>query len=86
MDLNAKTISSNVKTWESSKSYNANIIGITSIVHRSVEDIDFGYIDKPLLNDPVESWDENNIPEWLDKIPMTHRGRSGEWRNFLLYI
>ena len=60
------------------KSYNANIVGITSIVHRSVEDIDFGYIYKPLLNHPVESWDENNIPEWLDKIPMTHRGRSGK--------
>ena len=57
---------------------NANITGITSIVHRSMEEIDFGCIYKPLLNYPVESWDENNLPDWLSKIPITVHGRSGK--------
>ena len=60
------------------KSCNANVAGITSIVHRSVEEIDFGHSYKPLLNHPVESWDEDHIPEWLSETPMTHRGRSGK--------
>ena len=57
---------------------NANVVGVTSIVHRSMEDISFDCPYKPLLNYPVESWDENDIPDWLKKIPMTQRGRSGK--------
>ena len=60
------------------KACKANIRGVTSIVHRSVEEIDFGCTYKPLLNYPVESWDEKNIPDWLKKVPMTKRGRSGK--------
>ena len=60
------------------KACKANIRGVTSIVHRSVEEIDFGCTYKPLLNYPVESWDEKNIPDWLKKVPMTERGRSGK--------
>jgi len=60
------------------KACNANVIGVTSIVHRSIEEIDFGCIYKPLLNYPVESWDKNDLPDWLRKVPMTERGRSGK--------
>ena len=60
------------------KNCNANIIGVTSIVHRSIEEINFGCTYKPLLNYPVESWDEKNIPDWLNEIPITQQGRSGK--------
>ena len=58
--------------------HNANIIGITSIVHRSMENINFNCPYKPLLNYPVESWDQDNTPDWLNKIPITVQGRSGK--------
>ncbi len=58
--------------------YNANVIGVTSIVHRSMKEIDFGCKYKPLLEYPVESWDEDDIPDWLNKIPITVHGRSGK--------
>ena len=60
------------------KGLNANIAGVTSIVHRSVDEIDFGCTYKPLLNHPVQSWDEANIPNWLNEIPITVHGRSGK--------
>ena len=60
------------------KKNNANIIGVTSIVHRSVKDIDFGCSYKPLLRHPVESWEEQEVPDWLNQIPLTVHGRSGK--------
>ena len=60
------------------KENNANIAGITSIVHRNVNDINFGYIYKPLLCHPVKSWEESDIPDWLNEIPITIHGRSGK--------
>tara|TARA_B100000700_G_scaffold313826_1_gene399469 strand:+ start:91 stop:660 length:570 start_codon:yes stop_codon:yes gene_type:complete len=57
---------------------NANVVGVTSIVHRSMEDISFDCPYKPLLNYPVESWDANEIPDWLEKTPITVHGRSGK--------
>ncbi len=60
------------------KKYKANVVGVTSIVHRSVEEIDFGCNYKPLLNHPVESWNETDVPNWLSDIPITVHGRSGK--------
>ena len=60
------------------KKNNANIIGVTSIVHRSVEDIDFGCNYKPLLRYPVQSWEEGDVPDWLNEISLTVHGRSGK--------
>ena len=60
------------------KDCNAIVYGITSIVDRSVKPINFGFDYKPLVNHPVESWDENEIPNWLNEIPITKRGRSGK--------
>ena len=57
---------------------NAKIAGITSIVDRSSNDIDFGFNYKPLLKFPVQSWSKDDIPDWLNKIPLTQRGRSGK--------
>ena len=58
--------------------YKGNVLGITSIVHRSIEEIDFGSIYKPLLRYPVKSWEEDKIPDWLNEIPITVNGRSGK--------
>ena len=60
------------------KSNNANVIGITSIVHRSINQIDFGSDYKPLLKYPVESWLKEEVPDWLNEIPITVHGRSGK--------
>ena len=60
------------------KDYNAIVYGITSIVDRNVKPVNFGFDYKPLVNHPVESWDENEIPDWLNEIPITKRGRSGK--------
>ncbi|MAV64164.1 MAG: orotate phosphoribosyltransferase [Candidatus Marinimicrobia bacterium] len=58
--------------------YSGNIIGISSIVHRSSDKIDFGYRYKPLLTHHVDSWTEDDIPDWLKKIPISVHGRSGK--------
>ena len=60
------------------KENNANLVGVTSIVHRSVNPIDFDCDYMPLLNHPVESWEEECMPDWLSKIPITVNGRSGK--------
>ena len=60
------------------KQNNGEVIGVTSIVDRSTQEVDFGCDYKPLLRYPVESWNENDIPLWLKEIPLTHRGRSGK--------
>ena len=57
---------------------NANVVGITSIVHRSMNEIDFECNYRPLLRYPVESWKESDMPDWLSKIPITIHGRSGK--------
>jgi len=60
------------------KKNNANVIGVTSIVHRSIDKIDFNCNYKPLLCHPVQSWEEKDIPDWLNNIPITVHGRSGK--------
>ena len=56
----------------------AKIIGIVSLIHRSEEEIDFGYKYKTLLEFPVKSWNENEVPKWLADIPITKPGRTGK--------
>ena len=60
------------------KKYNGNIVGITSIVHRNKEEINFGYNYHPLLEYPVDSWEEKDVPDWLSEIPISVHGRSGK--------
>ena len=61
-----------------SNNYGADIIGICSLVDRSLNKNNFQYEYKPLLNLPIESWDEHDIPDWLNVIPLTSPGRSGK--------
>ena len=31
-----------------------------------------------LMNLPVQSWDKNNVPDWLMKVPLTKPGSTGK--------
>ena len=58
--------------------YKANIVGIVCIVNRSQKNIKFDARFDSLLNFPSESWEENECPEWLTKIPITKPGSTGK--------
>ncbi len=58
--------------------YKTNIVGVCSLVDRSLIENDFGYKYKSLLKLPIESWEEDNVPDWLGQIPITSPGRSGK--------
>jgi len=60
------------------KTYKANIVGVICIVNRSLKNIDFDSRFESLLNFPSESWDENECPEWLLKIPIVKPGSTGK--------
>ena len=60
------------------KENKANLIGITSILDRNNQPVDFGFNYEPLVQYPVKSWTEDDIPEWLNKISITKPGRSGK--------
>ena len=60
------------------KNYNAQLIGITSILDRNKEPVNFGPPYSPLVQYPIESWSSEDIPDWLNKIPITKPGRSGK--------
>jgi len=40
--------------------------------------LDFGFPFCSLLELSVESWAENNIPDWLEKIKITKPGSTGK--------
>ena len=61
-----------------SNNYKANIVGICSLVDRSLNENNFQYEYKSLLNLPIESWEEKDVPDWLNAIPITSPGRSGK--------
>ena len=60
------------------KKYNANLIGVTSILDRNKKPIDFGYPYQPLIQYPVDSWSSEDVPDWLKQVPITKPGRSGK--------
>ena len=60
------------------KNYNAELVGITSILDRNKEPIDFGFSYKPLVQYPVDSWDTDKCPQCVNGINLTSRGRSGK--------
>ena len=59
------------------ESLDAEIVGISSLAHRG-KLIDFGYRYKPLVEINIETWDLDNIPTWLDEIPITKPGSTGK--------
>ena len=60
------------------KNYNAELVGITSILDRNKEPINFGFSYKPLVQYPVDSWNIEDCPHCLNNIEITSRGRSGK--------
>ena len=54
------------------------IVGITSILDRNQEPVDFGHSYKPLVQYPVDSYAADQVPDWLNEIPITKPGRSGK--------
>ena len=58
--------------------YKAEIVGIVSLIHRSKEKINFGHNYRTLLEFPVDSWDECDIPDWLSNIEITKPGSTGK--------
>ena len=61
-----------------SNHYEADIVGICSLVDRSLTQNNFKHEYKTLLDFPIESWEEKDVPDWLDAIPITSPGRSGK--------
>ena len=61
-----------------SNNHKANIVGICSLVDRSLNENNFQHEYKSLLKLPIESWKEKDVPDWLNAIPITSPGRSGK--------
>ena len=60
------------------KNCDAKVVGITSILDRNKKPVDFGFTYKTLVQYPVDSWSEKDVPDWLNEIPITKPGRSGK--------
>ena len=58
--------------------YDSEIVGIVSIVDRNDKKKIFNYPYETLLNFPVQSWDEDECPDWLKKIPISKPGSTGK--------
>ena len=56
---------------------NVNIIGICSLAHRG-DFIDFGYNYHTLSKIEIDTWEEDEIPDWLKNIPITKPGSTGK--------
>ena len=56
----------------------ADLVGVSSIVDRSNKEIDFGVPYNPLLKMKIDSWDQDEVPYWLQKIPITKPGSTGK--------
>jgi len=59
------------------ESLNVEIMGISSLAHRG-ELINFSYRYQPLVEITIESWNPDNIPNWLHDIPITKPGSTGK--------
>ena len=60
------------------KTMDVNIVGVCSLVHRSKDDIDFGYEYKTLLKLKIDTWEPNNLPSHLIDTPITKPGSTGK--------
>ncbi len=60
------------------KKHHASIAGISYLVDRNDQAVDFGFRSKPLLKIPSLSWEPENCPLCAENVPMTSRGRSGK--------
>ena len=55
------------------KAFKVNIVGVCSLAHRG-KDIDFGCRYETLTNINIKTWTKDDIPDWLDEIPITKPG------------
>ena len=60
------------------ESYSGEIVGIASIVDRNDKESIFKYSYETLLNFPVKSWEENNLPEHLKNLSIIKPGSTGK--------
>jgi orotate phosphoribosyltransferase len=60
------------------KKYKAEIIGVGCLIDRSGGKVDFGIPLKPLVKMDVVSFSPDEVPEWLQKIPVTKPGSTGK--------
>ena len=58
--------------------YDANIIGIVSIVDRNDKQSIFKYSYETLLNFPAQSWTTDDCPNCLNKVPTIKPGSTGK--------
>ena len=58
--------------------YNANIVGIASIIDRNDKKSFFKYPYETLLNFPAESWVKKECKECFKKIPIIKPGSTGK--------
>ena len=58
--------------------FDVNIKGVVCLVDRSNKKLDFGFPFVSLLKLSVESWEKNDIPDWLEKIEITKPGSTGK--------
>jgi len=63
-----------IEILEIVKERNANIIGVGFIIDRSNGKVNFGYEQFSLARMEVIKFPENDIPDWLAKIPVTKPG------------
>ena len=59
------------------KSFKVNVVGICSLAHRG-EIIDFGCRYETLTNINIKTWEEDDIPDWLNETPITKPGSTGK--------
>lgn len=59
------------------KSFKVNVVGVCSLAHRG-EIIDFGCRYETLTNINIKTWEEDDIPNWLNEIPITKPGSTGK--------
>jgi len=57
---------------------NGKIIGVTCIVDRSKNGIEFGVSKNTLLSLPSDDWDPDQCPLCKNNIPITTQGRTGK--------
>jgi orotate phosphoribosyltransferase len=58
--------------------FNAEIVGVGCLVDRSGGKVDFGIPLKPLVKMDVVSFKPDEVPDWLEKIPVTKPGSTNK--------
>ena len=58
--------------------YKANIKGVICIVDRSEKNIEFNAPFTSLLSLPTQSWENDQVPDWLNEVPLTKPGSTGK--------